>query len=190
MLNKIRTKDRLNRMGIRVDDQCVLCAHALEDRDHLFCSCAFVQEARADILHHFQLKTNASCWDEWWHWLLKISRGRTSMAKQKRCIGAAFAYEVWRVRNDKIFSSLDCTPAMVAGRVIHNLVSQPPGAMLFCVRSWRSGAGSFMRSCVGEWEILDLGCTKMALTLFCEVLCSYVVGCHLVLGLGLLLVIV
>lgn len=41
ILNRFATKDRLRRLGLSIDECCILCGVENESRDHLFFSCSF-----------------------------------------------------------------------------------------------------------------------------------------------------
>ncbi|GAB2282428.1 hypothetical protein Dimus_039542 [Dionaea muscipula] len=116
MFDRLRIKTRLGSMGFRDETICVLCENVDEDRDHLFFLCPFVQEVRKRVLHCLGLRSTASCWMAWWQWLLKICKGRTVIARQRQCIAAAFVYEIWRERNDRIFKAkARAVPSVVEG---------------------------------------------------------------------------
>ncbi|KAL9661678.1 hypothetical protein QQ045_026504 [Rhodiola kirilowii] len=100
--NKLLTRDRMQDMGYMVEASCVLCRRAHESRDRLFFDCQFANQV---------LKNNASFlkmrgMPTMWHFLIPWFKNLNYNALRTRMLAAAIsmsAYEIWRVRNSKIF---------------------------------------------------------------------------------------
>ncbi|KAL9250416.1 hypothetical protein AKJ16_DCAP05019 [Drosera capensis] len=103
MMKRIRVRRWLYDHGLVDNDDCPMCAMGVESIDGLFFSCPFATEVIAGVLDHVQLKTCAKTFEEWWIWVLKISRGKSDNAVMRRRLVAALVYEIWRVRNVRIF---------------------------------------------------------------------------------------
>ncbi|GAB2293805.1 hypothetical protein Dimus_028018 [Dionaea muscipula] len=53
---RLRTRDRLMRMGITTEVGCVLCDHGYETKDHLFLYYTFSSEVREKLMHRLDLQ--------------------------------------------------------------------------------------------------------------------------------------
>ncbi|KAL9257483.1 hypothetical protein AKJ16_DCAP04909 [Drosera capensis] len=66
-------------------------------------STSFPSEVREKVLDNLQLKTKTQNLEQWWRWLLNISKGKKSEAVMRRRIFAFFVAEIWRVGNARVF---------------------------------------------------------------------------------------
>ncbi|GAB2276762.1 hypothetical protein Dimus_011478, partial [Dionaea muscipula] len=64
----------------------------VETRKHVFCSVPFSVEVRTTVLQHLRLGWAGITWDRWWTWAVRISVGRTGMAKWRSALTAVFVY--------------------------------------------------------------------------------------------------
>ncbi|XP_074313773.1 uncharacterized protein LOC141648967 [Silene latifolia] len=51
----MRTKDKLIKYGLDVDDSCLLCEQAAESIDHLLCDCIYGRKVMQDISQKMQI---------------------------------------------------------------------------------------------------------------------------------------
>ncbi|GAB2291197.1 hypothetical protein Dimus_038146 [Dionaea muscipula] len=116
MHDRLRTRDRLARMGITTDVGCVLCDHGFETRDHLFLYCNFASEVRDRLMNRLGLQWVGSSWEDWWRWALKVSVGGTDIARSRRALPATLVYLIWQERNYRIFRHLENSPTSVSMR--------------------------------------------------------------------------
>ncbi|GAB2296872.1 hypothetical protein Dimus_030973 [Dionaea muscipula] len=95
-----RTKARLYDMGLISDPGCVLCHGNEESVDHLLFACDFSQAVMRVVLRAVKLPPPRTSWRQW---MVRVTRGKTSLAKQRRkCLGE-FVYFLWQERNCRVF---------------------------------------------------------------------------------------
>ncbi|GAB2302189.1 hypothetical protein Dimus_036206 [Dionaea muscipula] len=97
----------------------------------------------------------AASWEEWWHWLVKISVGRTAKAKQRKRIATMLTYEIRQECNAKIFSSRALPVDSVINRVLLCLGVLEQNAslllLIFLVFNWFEWVAMLTLSCWGKW---------------------------------------
>ncbi|GAB2210364.1 hypothetical protein Droror1_Dr00015630 [Drosera rotundifolia] len=88
-MDKHRTKKRLYKFGMIVDDICSLCRREAETRDHVFLKCPFVHEVIDGILPLIKLsKSPRGTWEEWLQWWcdpLFLPPEKKSAAGEEQC---------------------------------------------------------------------------------------------------------
>ncbi|KAM6563596.1 hypothetical protein CsatB_023594 [Cannabis sativa] len=102
MLNRLKTKDRLLKMGLQIEGSCCLCETQQETSQHLFFECCFSCSRLQEI----------KCWLGWnatsnslpmllrWVQRAKLSKFRKLVYQAAI---AALVYAVWKLRNGKIW---------------------------------------------------------------------------------------
>ena len=86
------------------DAACALCNDAVEDSDHLFFQCKWAKELWQAICNWWQFKVDTSSKEAFSQSLVKLKKPKGE--KHVTCaIAAAGVYNIWRARNEKIFSN-------------------------------------------------------------------------------------
>ena len=108
--DRLPTKARLIQWGIISDALCVFCQHGIEDRDHLFNDCEFIQK-----VHHFTFLFLqfpwASSFDMAMKSMNKACRKRTSKSIISSMIWTETLYQVWLQRNAEVFGGNIMSPS-------------------------------------------------------------------------------
>ena len=100
--NRLPTKDRLNKWGINCDAHCVLCQHALENRNHLFHGHRFIQEFHQYVSHHISFPWPSS-FESTVQLMNKLCKCKYSKAGITVMVWTELLYQVWLQRNARIF---------------------------------------------------------------------------------------
>ncbi|XP_010694732.1 uncharacterized protein LOC104907494 [Beta vulgaris subsp. vulgaris] len=97
--NRLKTKDRLKKLGICDDDVCAICGQQVESVNHLLFKCHYSRQCIVQVM----------CWlgvswsDRNVHHMCRWIRGRyRGTSFQKKVVLAALpatVYTIWRVRN-------------------------------------------------------------------------------------------
>ncbi|KAL9672621.1 hypothetical protein QQ045_028873 [Rhodiola kirilowii] len=98
----MKLKNRILRMEVSVDQNCVLCGQAEESRDHLFFLCPIA----ADLWMRALSFIGASGGPSQWHLLIPWFQRRSKNTLQTKFIAAAATrtmYVIWNMRNKKLF---------------------------------------------------------------------------------------
>ncbi len=93
--DRLLTRDRMLKIGMQVNDRCVLCLNMQESRDHTFFGCAYVVWK----LCRLKLGSRRYCTllrevEE----IQKISGGIRSISFQRQALAAAI-WHIWQERN-------------------------------------------------------------------------------------------
>jgi hypothetical protein len=105
-VDRLNTKTMLQRRHINIqgNSTCVMCSTGqLEDIEHLFFNCPFAQECWSKL---------GIVWDGNLELLERITQARSSHVIP--CfteVVLIVAWELWKLRNDKVFQRRDPTPA-------------------------------------------------------------------------------
>ncbi|KAL9665317.1 hypothetical protein QQ045_020734 [Rhodiola kirilowii] len=100
--DRLLTRARLRSCGMVTPPECALCSEAKETRDHLFFCCRISRNIYDNVLKYLKV-ADAPCQ---WHLLSPWFMGRKKNILQTRMIAAgitASIYEIWKMRNLKIF---------------------------------------------------------------------------------------
>ncbi|XP_060195095.1 uncharacterized protein LOC132624311 [Lycium barbarum] len=103
LLGRLRTKDRLIKWGLSVDDQCVFCNSAIETALHLFFNCPFSHTIWLGILQWLQWQRNILPWNEEWKWVNEQARGKHARERILKASLATVVYNIWIERNTRVF---------------------------------------------------------------------------------------
>ncbi|XP_038998773.1 uncharacterized protein LOC120124090 [Hibiscus syriacus] len=103
ILDRLPTRDRLQRMGIITTGDCVLCNDALETRSHLFFECPTASNLWEIILQHNGLKKSISSWEDMIVWACNSWKGKSLISTILKLAWCAKIYVLWEERNRRIF---------------------------------------------------------------------------------------
>ncbi|KAL9690528.1 hypothetical protein QQ045_010930 [Rhodiola kirilowii] len=118
--NKLMTRDRLMKWGMRGDLSCVLCESMDESRDHLFFDCRFSREVLSKVMLFLNVQRPIFSWELLIPWFNGLPQGRLST----KLIAAAITRilnGVWRARNLKIFKGESKPNSVVIQEIISYL---------------------------------------------------------------------
>ncbi|XVE93364.1 hypothetical protein REPUB_Repub01dG0185700 [Reevesia pubescens] len=76
-LNRLPTKDRLQRWALKVNGYCILCNSAHESRNHLFFERGFFKGVWGVILQFCQISRRIGNWSEEVNWALRKLKGKS-----------------------------------------------------------------------------------------------------------------
>ena len=103
MLGRLRTKQKLGELGITQDTDCLLCGCCTETIPHLFFNCDYSKQCLQEIKTWLQWRCQGLSMDAILKW---IRKAKISAVKRKifQLVTAAMVYNIWRVRNEVLWS--------------------------------------------------------------------------------------
>lgn len=99
----LQTRDRLVRMGICDDTECLLCGERPEMRDHLYFECKFSQACLLDVLKRMHSQVQKTDITGLWTRVARKANGKLSKAFIMAVL-AAVIYKIWITRNDVLWN--------------------------------------------------------------------------------------
>ncbi|XP_020245399.1 uncharacterized protein LOC109823532 [Asparagus officinalis] len=102
-LSRLLTKDRLCKMGILNENQCILCSAQQETSKHMFFECQFSAHIWNEIMEWSDYSWRSCNWDQIISWYSTNLKGKGYMKKIKRMTLSATVYWIWKERNLRIF---------------------------------------------------------------------------------------
>lgn len=84
----------------------LLCGVDEENMDHLFFSCSFANELWSGIMNLCGLRRRVGDWSYEVNWAMKYINGKSLLNMILRIVRNAHRYEVWRERNNRLYSKL------------------------------------------------------------------------------------
>ncbi|GAB2291021.1 hypothetical protein Dimus_025277, partial [Dionaea muscipula] len=85
--------------------------------DHLFFGCCFARAVAEPFLMRLKLQKRAC---DWRNWMVKVSRGKTEVARARRKWLAAVVYGIWQECNSRIFRGCAMQAMAVARRIANS----------------------------------------------------------------------
>ncbi|XP_020262882.1 uncharacterized protein LOC109838863 [Asparagus officinalis] len=126
-LSKLPTKDRLCRMCILENNQCVLCADSVshqESRNHLFFECQFSSYVWNNLMAWLKYSWRSCCWNQVLRWYSNNLRGLGFRKKLKRMMLSGAVYWIWKERNQRIFQQKARSPDQLIKEIKISLLSK------------------------------------------------------------------
>ncbi|XP_074293007.1 uncharacterized protein LOC141619889 [Silene latifolia] len=117
MHGRLLTRERLKRMGIVMDDSCVLCANAPETHAHLFFACEYSKKCLQILSSRLGCHLPSQDWFDWW------SRQRFSSQKlhyQAAMLLLDLIYSIWWSRNHCRIENILLCPEFLIARLDKN----------------------------------------------------------------------
>ncbi|XP_058783073.1 uncharacterized protein LOC131657723 [Vicia villosa] len=99
---RLQTKDRLKKIGVISDGNCLFCGDP-ESRDHLFFDCRITNQLWHQVLSWMKISHRPQGWHHELRWIISMANGKSNRAKLVRISIAEAIYHVWTVRNMKVF---------------------------------------------------------------------------------------
>ncbi|XP_074278158.1 uncharacterized protein LOC141601755 [Silene latifolia] len=96
MHERLLTRDRLKKMGIILDDTCILCDAAPESHSHLFFNCMFSQRFLHLLSQRLGCHLPRQSWIAWW---LSMKSQSQSLRNSIAAHLLALIYSIWWCRN-------------------------------------------------------------------------------------------
>ncbi|XP_019264347.1 PREDICTED: uncharacterized protein LOC109241979 [Nicotiana attenuata] len=102
---RLYTKDRLQRWGVSVDQDYILCNSDKETIQHLFFECPYAKVLWSKLLEWQGIGRPVQGWDEELKWAEKWAKRRNATAELYKMVLAATIYYVWQEKNGRIFKN-------------------------------------------------------------------------------------
>ncbi|XP_019239049.1 PREDICTED: uncharacterized protein LOC109219081 [Nicotiana attenuata] len=118
---KLYTKDRLQKWGMQVDRECVLCKQANETIQHLFFECTYAKALWSTLLACQGIRRPVAGWDKELRWAEKKTKRKTTAAELYKMTVATTIYHVWQERNTRIFQANVTGWEAVSKKIIQEL---------------------------------------------------------------------
>ncbi|XP_039014188.1 uncharacterized protein LOC120144105 [Hibiscus syriacus] len=103
ILNRLPTRDRLNKMGICTDLHYVNCSTNMESMDHLFTQCPLEAALWNAILKLNGMNSSSMTWVEMVSSATSSWKGMSLLTTILKISWSAFLYFIWQERNQRIF---------------------------------------------------------------------------------------
>lgn len=98
---------------------CLFCGCEAEVIDHLFFECEFSFEVCRGVLQMLKLAhRREGPFELCWKWMLRVSKGKTQLARRRRAGFAAVIYALWLERNAHILQQCSNPPGAIVRRVL------------------------------------------------------------------------
>ncbi|XP_057250781.1 uncharacterized protein LOC130591469 [Beta vulgaris subsp. vulgaris] len=97
--NRLKTKDRLKRIGVSDDDVCTICGQHGESVKHLLFKCHYSSQCIEQVMNWLGVSWNARNVFQLCRWIRGRYRGSSFQKKVVLAAIAATVYTIWRVRN-------------------------------------------------------------------------------------------
>lgn len=115
------TNDRLQRWGVSVDQDCILCNIEKETTQHLFFECPYANVLWSKLLEQQGIYRSVQGWDEDLKWAEKWDKRRNAATELYKMVLAATIYYVWQERNGRIFKNKTKGQETVCKRIIQEI---------------------------------------------------------------------
>ncbi|XP_039014889.1 uncharacterized protein LOC120144737 [Hibiscus syriacus] len=92
LLNRLPTRDRLQKLGLCTDSTCVNCCQDQESRDHLFSHCPFVIGLWKAVLRLNDMTIPTLTWETMVSWASTTWRGKSLITTLLKISWNAFIY--------------------------------------------------------------------------------------------------
>ncbi|XP_058776555.1 uncharacterized protein LOC131650866 [Vicia villosa] len=119
--SRLPTMDRLSKLGMIQNLQCVLCVNAVESHDHLFFECCFTKNVWAGILNWLGIPHTPLIWRDELKWLISNTKGKGWKHGMLKMALAETLYFVWQYRNRVVFQQKN-TSNTIVNNIIYTIV--------------------------------------------------------------------
>ncbi|XP_039018618.1 uncharacterized protein LOC120149977 [Hibiscus syriacus] len=104
-LDRLPTKERLHKMGIVNDMNCIFCDAAVETRDHIFFECTIASSLWSALFSLNGLQFKHHSWDAFFDWAAACWKGKSLLTTIMKVASNALIYTIWKERNKRLFQS-------------------------------------------------------------------------------------
>ncbi|XP_022019070.1 uncharacterized protein LOC110919101 [Helianthus annuus] len=120
--NKLKTQDRLAvwEVGSETNRRlmcCPLCKHGTDSRDHLFFVCGFASQVWSNIRMLVDLENVNDSWTSIAVWMERYSDSKRFKHIVCKLAISASSYYIWQERNNRLFTSKECTAEQVTEKI-------------------------------------------------------------------------
>ncbi|KAH0722958.1 hypothetical protein KY289_006002 [Solanum tuberosum] len=116
MHRRLLTRDRLARMGVCQETECLLCGCKPENIDHLFFECDYSKKCLEGVLEWMGLNIQRTNMEGIWSRLVRKEKGKISRALI-RAIIAALIYHIWQARNGALWNKVVIRPTEIMKKI-------------------------------------------------------------------------
>ncbi|CAN1154352.1 hypothetical protein LINPERPRIM_LOCUS41081 [Linum perenne] len=118
MLDRLKTRDKLLKWGIRCSSMCVLCNVDAESREHIFLCCSYSTQVREAC--RFPSSLQVTCWKDLVKSIVDYDGdGRMSVWFKWR----AYIYHIWRERWCRTHGTRDISAISLADIIMRDVRS-------------------------------------------------------------------
>ncbi|KAE8662818.1 hypothetical protein F3Y22_tig00113124pilonHSYRG00138 [Hibiscus syriacus] len=103
LLNRLPTRDRLQKLGLCSESTCVNYCQDQESRDHLFSQCPFAVGLWKTVWQLNDITITPLTWETMVSWASKTWRGKSLITTLLKISWNAFIYFIWQEMNQRIF---------------------------------------------------------------------------------------
>ncbi|KAL4271501.1 hypothetical protein GQ457_13G006210 [Hibiscus cannabinus] len=137
ILNRLPTFDRLQGMGMILENHCILCEAGAESRNHLFADCLFSRHIWNSILGMCGLTRRMLDWEGELNWLCTCLKGKSLIVFILRLAWCSYVYFIWEERNHRRYRghSRDCNSVLACVKEVVNTRVQKKSIRLDTVNS-------------------------------------------------------
>ncbi|XP_075076852.1 uncharacterized protein LOC142163465 [Nicotiana tabacum] len=101
---RLLTVDRLKKLGLSVNDSCVLCQTNLETRNYLFIECDYAKRLWRRLSQWAKVHNiSSSTWEQQLQIICQHTKGKLTIAKLLKMMYAEYTHALWKERNQRIF---------------------------------------------------------------------------------------
>lgn len=105
-LQKLKTRSRMQKIGVCSSDECLLCEGGSETHEHLFFQCQVSSQIISSVFQWCRFYSPARSFVQ-----LHTVINRSNRSKFQRCVlhivVNATAYQIWKTRNQKLWNCKD-----------------------------------------------------------------------------------
>lgn len=95
MLNRLKTRDLMQRRHLNIQGGCLFCPEQIEDCKHLFFKCPCSAAIWKNVLNKVGIRRIPQQWASELNWLRKTAPGRNRKARTIKSLLAASVYYTW-----------------------------------------------------------------------------------------------
>ncbi|XP_058766788.1 uncharacterized protein LOC131640380 [Vicia villosa] len=103
---KLATKERLCRMGLINNDECVFCSQK-ETLNHLLFTCLGIKPIWNQVLSWIQIRHDPGEWKDGLKWVIQTSKGKGWKTHVLKIAFIETTYACWKYRNERCFNSTE-----------------------------------------------------------------------------------
>ncbi|XP_026383439.1 uncharacterized protein LOC113278933 [Papaver somniferum] len=119
---RLKTRAKLKQWGLIENPSCVLCDGGDETEEHLFHDCMFASIIWKGLLLKLGYdRVACSTWKDELTWCIEHFAGSNLIITIKKLVFTGFFYELWRERNNMIFSGKKCTTLQVSLMIVQDI---------------------------------------------------------------------
>ncbi|XP_035838846.1 uncharacterized protein LOC118486474 [Helianthus annuus] len=124
--NKLKTQDRMSIWEAGSATNlilmcCPLCSYDRDSRDHLFFQCSYASEVWETVREWVDMGKVNNTWSSVMDWMENIASSRQLDRIVCKILLGATTYFIWQERNNRLFSNLQRSPAILSQVIINTV---------------------------------------------------------------------